>query len=347
MTDNYRVVIDSSSRIVYSSFYIEGLYDVFGRRNVSFSSKYFTELRRDVVPHSFDHYMAFVIINRNGLAKKYIIDFRDKPSIKEIAYEWCDIYAKINFNIKLTDKKFHDKIILIPPGFSIKIWNLWQTMSHCFLNYFKCSLSPIVSLKTYISDYYIQYKKLSINEYLNIRRKNRPSDRPYVFFIATLWPQINCIQRTNIYRKNFIEAVRAADCSFEGGFYASRNHPQYIDFKDLVLKKRYSIEEYSKKVSVSDIVFNTPATHDCHGWRFGEYMILGKAIISTELSNEIPDKPVHGENIHFVKDTNEIYDAVKTLLSDIKYRKKIENGAYAYYCKNLRPEKVIERIVLR
>jgi hypothetical protein len=45
-----RVIIDASSRIVFSSFYIQGLYDVLGKSNVSFSSRRFKDLGRKTAP---------------------------------------------------------------------------------------------------------------------------------------------------------------------------------------------------------------------------------------------------------------------------------------------------------
>ena len=74
-----RVFIDPSVRIQYSSYYIKGLYDVFKKENVNFSRKYFKQLNRKVESHSYDHYMAFVVVTKDEF-KKYIIDFRDKRS---------------------------------------------------------------------------------------------------------------------------------------------------------------------------------------------------------------------------------------------------------------------------
>ncbi|MDO9257097.1 MAG: hypothetical protein Q7U54_16375, partial [Bacteroidales bacterium] len=141
MLSSYKVFIDATSRIKYSSFYIKGLYHVFGKKNVSFSNKYFDDLKRKEQPYSYDHYMAFVIIKPDNITEKIIIDFCDPIIVQEKAYEWCDKYAKINFNELLTDKKFHAKMISIPPGFGIKIWGLWETIFYCGCNFLKCKLA--------------------------------------------------------------------------------------------------------------------------------------------------------------------------------------------------------------
>ncbi|MEH6769288.1 hypothetical protein [Maribacter arcticus] len=341
-----RVIIDPTSRILYSSFYIKGLFLVFGKKNVSFSAKYFKELKRRKESHSHDHYMAFVVINPDNIIHKFIIDFRDKPSIKESAYEWCDKYAKINFNINLTNKRFHNKIISIPPGFGIRVWNLWETAYYCCSNFVKFKFSPIVKLKPYLGDYYHQWKRPKLGDYLTSSNDKRiiiPA-KPYIFMIGTLWKHENCTKETNLIRKTFIEACKTESCNFEGGFFASENHPQYSEYKDFIFKKRYSVNEYIQKTKLSSIVFNTPAVHNCHGWKLGEYLAMGKTIISTPISNLLPEGLEHGKNIHIVHDLEELKYVVNLLIENCDYRKILSNGSKDYYLKYGSPEKVIEYI---
>lgn len=341
-----KIFIDPTCKIAYSSFYINGLYNEFGKKNVSFSSKFFKDLKRKQESHSYDHYMAFVVIIANSITK-IIIDFRDKPSIKESAYEWSDKYAKINFNIYLTNKKFHAKIISIPPGFGIKIWNIWETAYYCFRNYIRCKFSPLLALKSYIGDYYAQYKRLNLDEYINTNSENNnlTPTKPYVFMIGSLWPHKNCIDGTNLMRKTFIEICKTLKCNFEGGFSASVRHPQYEEFKNLIFEKRYSIKSYTEKTKLSAIVFNTPAVHNCHGWKLGEYLAMSKAIISTPLSNELPVELEHGKNIHIISNINELKFAINLLMEDNDYRKLLENGANSYYLKYANPQSVIKLIL--
>ena len=96
------VLIDASSRILYASYYIQGLYEVFGKKNVSFSSRYFKDLKRDSIEYSFEHYFTFVLIDAEKNLKKIVIDFCDPPDINSTAYKWCDAYAKINLNYSET-----------------------------------------------------------------------------------------------------------------------------------------------------------------------------------------------------------------------------------------------------
>ena len=71
-----------------------------------------------------------------------------------------------------------------------------------------------------------------------------------------------------------------------------------------------------------------------------------KAIISTPLSREMPGEGlVHGKNVHFVNNKDEIYDAVVKIRDDKTYREQLERGAREYYERYLAPEVVMERIL--
>jgi glycosyltransferase involved in cell wall biosynthesis len=342
-----RVIIDSTVRILYSAFYIKGLYDVFGRKNVSFSAGCFRELQRKADPEAYDHYMAFVVVGPGGGTRRYVVDFRDHPSVKERAYGWCDRYAKINVSERLTDRRYGGKMARLPPGFGIRIWNSWETNYYFWSNLLLSGFSPPAGMERFREDYYVQRRRPALDDYVkNVGDKRNAADsRPYVFMIGTLWPHKNCIEGTNVERKMFIDACKALQCNFEGGFFAHPEHPQYEEYKEVIFSNRYPVEQYIEKTKLSAVVFNTPAVGNCHGWKLGEYLAMGKAIISTPLSNRLPEELIHGKNIHIVSNKEEIREAVDLLLKNGGYRKSLEQGARAYYEKHVSPEKVIEHIV--
>ena len=104
-------------------------------------------------------------------------------------------------------------------------------------------------------------------------------------------------------------------------------------------------EEYIKKTKLSAIVFNTPSVHNNHGWKLGEYLAMGKAIISTPLSNNLPEELVHGKNIHFISNVNDMKVEIDFMLENNNYRTTLENGAKEYYSKFVNPQKLIEKIL--
>lgn len=342
MKKKTKIYIDPSSRVEYSSYYIKGLYDEFGKENVSFSVRYFSGLKRKEESHSYDHYMAFVVVNPENNITKVIIDFRDKPTVKKNAYAWSDKYAKINFNTDLTDKRFHDKMILIPPAFGIKIWNFLESAYYCFTNLIRCKFFPVVPIIVHIIDYKNQYRRPILDCFL-VPNSSPDNNEPYVYFNSRLWPHQNCLEGTNLQRKKFIEICRDV-CKFEGGFFASEDHIQRQEFKDIISYKDDS-KSYFEKTKLSKIVFNTPSVHESHGWKFGEFLAMGKAMISTPPKNEIPGELVHGRDIHFITNDEELKSAIILLINDNEYRSLLETGAKNYYLKYANPRSVIVSIL--
>lgn len=160
-----QIVIDPSSRILYASYYIQGLYEVFGKKQVKFSSRPFQTLQRSKDDFSFEHFFAFVIVKPNGRKIQIVVDFCDPPDIHPQAYAWCDTYAKINFNELETPAEFLVKIRHISPGFGIKIWNLRKLFFTVFQNYFKSKARSLVTVKRFFKDYKSQYERRKIEDY--------------------------------------------------------------------------------------------------------------------------------------------------------------------------------------
>ena len=158
-----------------------------------------------------------------------------------------------------------------------------------------------------------------------------------------------------MYRGEFLKACKKAGMNIEGGlFYVNGesvlkempDYPKYKEeYKDFIYESRLSMDDYIRKTKESVVVFNTPSVCECHGWKLAEYLCMGKAIISTPLTREMPSPLVHGKHVHFVNSVEEIYDAVVKINSDEHYRKKLQEGARQYYVKWIAPEIVIQRLL--
>ena len=168
------------------------------KKNVCFSSKHFKNLVRHKDANVYGQYMAFVVIE-NSKRRNIIIDFQDKSDINENAYNWCDFYAKVNFNPNLTKGELLPKIISIPPGFGIRIWNYSQTLFYALMNYFKSDCSTLVKTKTFFGGYLRQYKRPKLNDYVNLEK----TEGNYIFMIGTAWYADDCI-KTLIFLENLL-----------------------------------------------------------------------------------------------------------------------------------------------
>ena len=169
------------------------------------------------------------------------------------------------------------------------------------------------------------------------------ADPGYLFFTAWAWakhPEVNPP------RARFIQAARTIPgIRFEGGFAYRRRENPVSD--DLGAGRVYSHASYLDRLSRSVVAFNNPAVHGCLGWKLGEYLALGKAIVSLPLGDRVLPAPlVHGEQIHFVEDDVEaMREAVCTIASDAAYRRHLERGARSWFDDHLTPERVVSRVI--
>ncbi len=329
-----QVIIDPVVNIYYASFYIEGFYKKYGKGNVKFQSKPF----RDLSLASRMEALIFIVKEKNKI-RKYVISLLDAYTINDELYNWSDVYGSVNANITLTPEKYRKKLISLAPSFGIRLYNPFYTLYYALTNLFKgiISTKESFSYRKFLGKYTRMFSlRLPYQLYEN-QPKHTTKDIPYIFHLSTLWYNDEWNKNdegVNKTRANFIRACKQIkDILFEGGMVSQGIEKSSEElFKDCLYPNTISMKIWMKKTLKSNIVFNTPAFWNCHGWKLGEYLALGKAIISTSLSNDLPEPLKHGENIHFVKnDEDSIKDAIKLIISDNKYRTKLEKGALAYW----------------
>jgi len=318
-----KVLIDSSCDIQYSSFYIYGLYQVYGRKNVTFSSQYFKKFKHN------NHFFAFVVIDGKN-TKKVIIDYTDSSKIVSEALQWCDVYGKINLD---KSKEHINKIIAIGPSFGIQIYSFIETIWVVFTNFLR-AYKRIPNKKKFLSDYKAQYKRPKFSDYSSERTKAN-----YVFFMASLWKQENTV---NNYRANFIKSCRANKrIEFEGGF-APRTKNDIEGFEGLTSNSRMPMNDYLIKLKQSVIAFNTTAVKKCHGWKLAEYLCLGKAIISTPLTRVLPDALKDQVQLLFTDGSIEdITNKVNEVVFNTKLRQQLELNSKTYFEHYLAPKQIV------
>ena len=220
---NAKVYIDSSCDILYSSYYIYGLKEIFNNR-VYFSSSYFEELNYN------NQYLAVVIKDKNQL-KKIIIDFADSSSINSDALSWCDTYGKIN--LKEEDKDLDPRIIPIGPSFGIKIYSFFETFFYGIYNLL-LTYNKIKNKRFFLSNYKSQFIRERLSQY-----KVSNEEKFYVFFMSSLWKKET---ETNNNRANFILACKNnSRIIFEGGF-APRKNNDIAGYENITTNKRIKVK---------------------------------------------------------------------------------------------------------
>ena len=343
---NHSIIIDPRLKYNYASWYLLGLQRLFGKRNLHYDVDPFTSLPyADSV--NLNAGMAFVV---DGM--RVFIDFEDVACIFQDRYDWCDVYAKVNPTKEQVDTL--PKLMAIGPQFGVTLQGKPRLVLLSLLRYWQGRKYNSVPYKLYLRDYlYTAIRRRPIEEY-----EKSVSIRPnYIFHASTLWYNEFAWTCTNRFRGEFLRACQAGGVEIEGGLFFLGESPAILsempdygrykeEYKDFIYENRLSMDDYIRKTKESVVVFNTPAVCECHGWKLAEYLCMGKAIISTPLTREMPGEGLeHGKNVHFVEKEEDICDAVVRIRDDASYRQRLEQGARAYYEKYLAPEVVIKRIL--
>lgn len=325
------IIIDPCCNILYASYYIYGLFEIYKSSDIHFSSKPFKGLTHD--KHTFC--LPFVIEDKRG-GTRYCLDMSDSNEcVYTSFYNWCDVYGKVNYNTAIHSGL--SKIKPIAPNFSIKLWNKPSCLFHATINYLRAKGRVSFSYRDFWRVYASTLKRKRIDE---IVYDHRHTDERYIFMVGRWWSGQN---ECNAARAKFIEVCKSIDSvSFEGGLVPEIGCVENVSFPSL---KKYSYEEYLVNTAKSLIVFNTPAYYRCHGWKLPEFLCLGKAIISMPFANELPEPLTHGKNIWFVKDENEIKDAIIMLLENVSLRNKLEHGAREYWEQYCSPVNALKRFI--
>ena len=343
------IIIDPRLKYNYASWYLLGIRILLKGWKIKFAVSPFTRLKYE---NAADYNSGFAfIIRSNHKEKKVFIDTEDIAKIFKDRYEWCDVYGMVNPTTEQVAE--YDKLISIGPEFAVTLGGRFVTMLDCLKNFVKGQKFTKISFKDYLQDYlYTNIRRRSINAY-ECKTKIKPN---YIFHASTLWYNKFAATDTNMYRGEFLKACKKAGINVEGGLFYVKgesvlkempDYPKYKEeYKDFIYERRLPMDDYIRKTKESVVVFNTPSVCECHGWKLAEYLCMGKAIISTPLTREMPAEGLtHGKNVHFVETVEDIYNAVLQIKNDNEYRHKLECGARAYYEKYLAPDVVIKRII--
>lgn len=343
------IIIDPRCMINYTSYYLYGLIELLGNDKVRFAHLDY------IIANNEDYRKGFGMLVKyeDGKEVKVFVDTNDPNSIYESFYDWCDVYAKINTSeVDLS----RPKIFAIGPSFGVKLWNPFTTILKCVVNYIKVLRAKDkyrVPITTYLKDYiYTFWRRLDYEKYAG---GGFADDKNYIFAMSTLWYDNVSLQTVNKYRGEFIRISQRLYPTFEGGLFyipnAEQEFPPYVqykeEFKEVLATERIGMQTYISGTRRSAVVFNTPSVCQCHGWKLAEYLAMGKAIISTPLSNVMPGEFVDGVHYRCCNDANAIEDVMKELQADESKRESLKQNAKAYYEEYLSPCAVVRRILDR
>jgi hypothetical protein len=294
------------------------------------------------------HFKGFsVLLKLEDREIRLHFDPRDQAELDPGMLCWSDIYGKVNVSRGLLPETAASKVVPLGPGFGLRIWNTRGIIKHGLLSFAARRSFSLVKAWQYAVHFSAQFLRGFEDWYMP-----GTSESDYVFFIAAAYsdqPEVNSS------RAAFMRLARAAPgLTFEGGFplgriapliIVRRRHSLALD-QDLTVPHRYPFSEYVWKTKRSCVAFNNPAVQQSFSWKLGEFLAMGKAIISLPLTREPPSPLVHGEHMHFVSgDPEETRDALALLRHDHAYRRRLELNARAYYDRFLTPAATVGRVL--
>ena len=330
-----KVVICPTFDAFYYSYYIEGLLKIFGRSRVQFSHR--------ELPSFESNILAFVVRGKYDL--RVVVDAYDGAAINSSlsdAAEWCDVYGKVNLVSAELPKRIAHKFVAIGPSFPVRVWTCGKSWRLALRNY-----RPAVGEYSRTCDHFANYRR-QYKYRLPLKAFVPGNVRPgYIFFASSVWKEDEAPD-TNEYRARFIESCKSCKgVVFEGGFCPPLS-PIYAErYKNYIAPKWFPLEEWLRKIQFSTVAFYTPGVWLSHTFKLPEFLALGKAIISTPISRELPAPLIHGRHVHYVDgSTNSIRDALSSIVTDHVYRKHLEQNALSYYSDFLAPDQVIQRLLI-
>lgn len=320
----------------YYEYYFKGLVDYYGKENVKFN---FSESFMEYYKYSFTKYRKaffYYEITSGETRKRVVISAEDWVDINSEVYKAVDCYAKVNVVEEQTGK--YQKILPIGPNFGIRYFSLLEYIFFTYTLHRKTKIkNPF--FKTFFTN---SFKR---SFYRTYERKNpEESNLKKTFYLNYPWRKHHEVTKRRKEITKILKDLEKRDIIiFEGGF-SKRRFGYHKGLKPYSAKKNYSHKDYIKAVKRAGFVINTPAVHGCLGWKLGEYLALGKPIISLPLGRVMPGD--FKEDVHYVEIENiqELYNKIPKLLGDPVKTQGLSHNAAEYFQQFLTPERVIHRI---
>jgi len=174
-----------------------------------------------------------------------------------------------------------------------------------------------------------------------------------IIFHTRLWdprnhPDDQEKQRRVIQNEFRIEACRILKNNFKsssvGIFPDSLSKSMAPDL--LLDSNKVSKKEYFKELLTTDIGIADDGLKDTPGWKIGEYLLFGKAVITTPLNVVIEDfkEHIHYEQLSTRNSFKELPEKIESLLKGKKYLEMGQNN-FMWSNFNLHPKNYIKRIL--
>jgi hypothetical protein len=265
--------------------------------------------------------------------RKFVIDAWDKNIVNEHWLQWSDVYGKVNLPLDTNI----DKVVPLGPWTITKAWGI-GSMAWTFMQSASWGKGKRRPHRADARGFLLQYKRMPSNKLVPTR-----ASPTYIFSLHRHWPSE---PEVNEPRALFMrEARSSAKVTFEGGFCPCDRDDPMTGYSDL-RRRRLSHRKWMQLTRRSAAVFNSQGVYGCLDVKLGDYLALGKAIISMPVPFQLPSSLEHGTHIHVIDGSEEsMKEAIERIVSDPAYRLHLEANARAYFDKFSSPRAVIQYLV--
>ncbi|MBR1762694.1 MAG: hypothetical protein IJ731_04935 [Eubacterium sp.] len=191
----------------------------------------------------------------------------------------------------------------------------------------------------------------SIKYYEREIKKNGPP----IIFMCRLWADdgsenvtdAELVERTDINEMR-INIIRRLKEEFKDDFIGGveDNNTSRKLCPDLIMPMYYTKKMvYIKSMKKASICIASTGLHKSIGWKFGEYVAAGKAIVSEKLNYEVIGDFQEGKNYLEYSTVDECVECVKKLYNNRQLLESMELNNKEYYYKYCRPDKLIEYVL--
>lgn len=369
----HRIVVHPATDLTYASPVVEALARVLGETAIRYSTNGF--------PHSYGGGRVMALYPEADPAARVFLGFADDAAVNPSGLAWSTAYAAVNVSgpelrpepddlrnstvdaagartsgapdaavagaHPTDDGHAPGPVLALGPTFGVRLSSNRLTARHLANTWRWASegedTSPRRRLRLRMA--YERTRSLArhqrtrprIDQYVTGR-----SDPSYVFYAASTYPQYPDV---NGPRVEFVRACRSIPgLEFEGGFAP---HPRHtVAGVEPLMERRYSSSEYMTNLRRSVVAFNNPAVKGCLGWKLGEQLALGKAIVTLPIAGMLPAPLEHGEHVHVIDGSvASMTEAIDLLRTDHEYRHHLETNARAWYEANLSPGRLAARVL--
>ena len=171
-----------------------------------------------------------------------------------------------------------------------------------------------------------------------------------VVFQTRLWrPSTDHVMDRGGVNRSRVDVVRALRNAFGSGNQIGLIHSEFaaMEAPDALLTQKVSRKEYARQLRTSLISVNTHGLDGSPGFKIGESLAAGAAIVSQPFHFELPEPLQSKINYLPFETPEECVQQCKRLLEDRDLAERMRSANLLYYRRYVRPEAVVRNILKR